>query len=1159
MSSHSTLASLRKLRVFVACPSDVAPEKAALLDAEFRLKDYAAREGFALEVVEWRQCVPAMGRPQQVILDQFRPDTWSVFVGILWLRFGSSSGSRRPGEPEDLTGTEEEFREAYASWRAHGRPSILLYRCTRPADPSTLDPLQLARVNQFFSECGPEGQHPGLISTFDSTLDFERQVFDHLVAIMRRMSRLPSPSCDSHEFQTAAGSLPLEFHRAAIRQRHRLLDFTAVAADQVAYKDVELKQIFVAQEATNYQAMPAALYEAPGRATRPAWPEWQRTLFRPATFPGSDFEPVAFLPRFSTQATRNVGDILRDRTQRCLVFIGGPGSGKTSLTLHQLVVWASATQVDEAAIPIRLELRHWYRRSPRGDFLAYLSEDAELLCRFPRASLQAALESGRVLLMFDGLDEIFDVESRARALEQVLRLSITFPTSRFMVTSRPVGYPSDVLRASEFRHWCLQPFNDRRIAQFVEAWCGVALRDPQDAARVKDQLEESLTVESIRELAGNPLLLTMMVTLARNHTLPRDKATLYERCAELLLDRWNPRRSLGAHPGLGDVDVDLQDKRDILRRAAWKMQSGVRPRNLREGHHVQSVGYDELVDGEGFGDDGLVSATLISRAALESEISAVLGLRGLDGARRRGVVRILIDQLRDRDLILCHLGGEEYGFIHRGFMEYFCAYDVKCRFESERELSEEALEQLFRERATAHAWREVLVLAATMISPQIADGMLWRLMASDEGEIGTTTELAAAVLRASRVAAALPRTSKALRQAATSRLRSAKGASAEGKADEIALEALAVVEPTRETRLLLTKLVGRRGNNTAGRALAVRLLGDRWRDDAARLLVERLVLSDEATLPREQAVKTLALCWRDERTRRMLEDIGRRTETTGARAEAIAVLMRVWPDERSRGVAEEVARREEDTVARVEAVQALAYGWGDAAARRVVEGVASEGASEGVRLRALHLMVERFHDDEGAALLRTIAECDRHDEVRHEALRLLSERWRNDDTRKILEREVVRDESGRMRAWYGAAGELVRQWPDERTYELLRSCVLNGAYSDARRFNVFSDVLHQRRDIAVSLAKAMALEGARIAKPTLERLLYSDEGSATLDELRAALEKSAQACELLDQASASAEKRRREESEREEEFAKRHASAHYEGRIVRKRSKSRRP
>ena len=55
---------------------------------------------------------------------------------------------------------------------------------------------------------------------------------------------------------------------------------------------------------------------------------------------------------------------------------------------------------------------------------------------------------------------------------------------------------------------------------------------------------DSSESKSIGQLAGNPLLLTMMAILNRHQELPRDRTELYQQCARLLLLQWETDKAL---------------------------------------------------------------------------------------------------------------------------------------------------------------------------------------------------------------------------------------------------------------------------------------------------------------------------------------------------------------------------------------------------------------------------------------------------------------------------------------------------------------------------------------------------------------------------------------------------------------------------------------
>jgi hypothetical protein len=172
---------MKKLRIFAASPSDTATERAKIDTVAAMLKPLADVLDIALDVVNWRAAVPDMGRPEQVILNQLKPTSWDVFIGILWHRFGTPPG----GKEKYHAGTEEEFKTAYSLCKQHGKPRVMMYRCTRAVDPDVLDPDQFKRVKEFFSQFdATRGEHPGLYHSFDTPEAFEKLLLDNLQRLL---------------------------------------------------------------------------------------------------------------------------------------------------------------------------------------------------------------------------------------------------------------------------------------------------------------------------------------------------------------------------------------------------------------------------------------------------------------------------------------------------------------------------------------------------------------------------------------------------------------------------------------------------------------------------------------------------------------------------------------------------------------------------------------------------------------------------------------------------------------------------------------------------------------------------------------------------------------------------------------------------------------
>lgn len=185
IKAMTQIKNFKKMRVFVASPGDVSAERARLTSViEALNRGLADHFGLILEIKDWHEVVPNMGRAEEIILKDIPVESWDIFIGILWCRFGTPTGAIDPATKDTyLSGTEEEFRLAYQSWKNNdGKPRILFYRCVRP--PTTMigfDFSQAERVKEFFDQFdATRGNSPGLYRTFDTPDDFERMVRQNL-------------------------------------------------------------------------------------------------------------------------------------------------------------------------------------------------------------------------------------------------------------------------------------------------------------------------------------------------------------------------------------------------------------------------------------------------------------------------------------------------------------------------------------------------------------------------------------------------------------------------------------------------------------------------------------------------------------------------------------------------------------------------------------------------------------------------------------------------------------------------------------------------------------------------------------------------------------------------------------------------------------------
>ncbi len=377
------------------------------------------------------------------------------------------------------------------------------------------------------------------------------------------------------------------------------------------------------------------------------------------------------------------------------VVLGDPGSGKSTLLQYLALDWAEGKT---ERFPLLIELREYVNdRSASDSFLEFLELGTRADRRFDRHQLDEYLRTKPCLVMFDGLDEVFDRQHYQCVVDQIANFATQqYPAAKIIVTSRIIGYNPERLRDANFQHFTLQELDRSQIEEFIDRWYQLALGKDPEKERLKQRLKDAIdNSAAIANLADNPMLLTMMAILNRRESLPRDRAELYDQSSRVLLHHWDVEgKSLDR-----SLEIGLREKQAMLRTIAYEMQSGEKglAGNLIDGGRLQDI--------------------------LTAYLKPKIGDRAWVTAGQ------LIGQLRSRNYILCDRGADTYGFVHRTFLEYFCATEIVRRFEKERSLSLDQLrDDIFGEHWQDKTWHEVLRLICGLLEPIWAGQLVEFLM-----------------------------------------------------------------------------------------------------------------------------------------------------------------------------------------------------------------------------------------------------------------------------------------------------------------------------------------------------------------------------------------------------------------------------------------------
>nr|WP_255712951.1 DUF4062 domain-containing protein [Rhodopirellula sp. JC740] len=166
------------LEVFIASPGDVAAERKVLEDvvSEFNLT-WGDKHKVRLELVKWEtHSRPSFGEDAQDVINKQVGDSYDIFLGIMWGRFGTPTSRAE-------SGTEEEFARAHRRLRDGDNVQIMFYFKDAGISPSQMDGEQIVKVQAFKKQFADE--FGGLYQQFETTEEFQTKARIHLSKVVQ--------------------------------------------------------------------------------------------------------------------------------------------------------------------------------------------------------------------------------------------------------------------------------------------------------------------------------------------------------------------------------------------------------------------------------------------------------------------------------------------------------------------------------------------------------------------------------------------------------------------------------------------------------------------------------------------------------------------------------------------------------------------------------------------------------------------------------------------------------------------------------------------------------------------------------------------------------------------------------------------------------------
>ena len=407
-----------------------------------------------------------------------------------------------------------------------------------------------------------------------------------------------------------------------------------------------------------------------------------------------------------------------------LVLLGDPGAGKS--TLAQWIAYTASRPpgpddawIKRSRLALPVALRAYQSAGARG-FVDYIERFVtERLAVVPlEGGVVALLEEGLLTVVFDGLDEVAGESARQELVKDIESFAVRFGSAPVIVTSRAVGYTRAPLDPTAFTAWRIRGFDDGRVAAFVHRWYSLAENELQregdsGAAEVHARAFMRESAE-LTDLRGNPLLLSLLCGLHRGDGyLPVSRPQVFERCAQMLYERWDRSRNLST-----PVFYEGHLRELLMDIALWVYRQ------------------PKLHDG-------------ITRETLEARVSKHLnGRRYRDPIRAADAAREVVDYVTGRAWVFADVSldpdYETFAFVHRSLMEYFAAAELVRRAPTAASLWRE-----LRPHVLVEDWWTVGGLAVQVLSGAQSRGLvrITRALVRDiEGATDLSPEKRAAVV-----------------------------------------------------------------------------------------------------------------------------------------------------------------------------------------------------------------------------------------------------------------------------------------------------------------------------------------------------------------------------------------------------------------------------
>ena len=391
------------------------------------------------------------------------------------------------------------------------------------------------------------------------------------------------------------------------------------------------------------------------------------------------------------QFCMDIGNRIWKDEQYKMVFIGGPGQGKSTVTQFLTQIYRAYLlkslngklpeqvknfidyniDVDKQPkcyrFPIRIILSdysEWLNHQKKDKLpytiFSYIQHRIEYRAdeKFSEFSnFRTFLEKLSFLFIFDGLDEVPSTSNRGEVIAEIdsfinYELKTVSCDAVIIATTRPQGY-SNEFDQSKYQHFQLNNLDDETCLKYLENLVSNTANSDDDKTRQLKILKEALDTEVTSNIMRTPLQATIMAILVKSGGKPsKDKFSLFNDYYQTMLKREKQKHVLKI----------ISEHEDYINEIHYLLGNELQLSSQRQ---ENSSAYIEI----------LTFKDLVEKYFTEQE---------LEETDKEKYTREIMEAITDRLVFITENQDNKIGFAIRSTQEYFSAmYNVHNRSDKE--------------------------------------------------------------------------------------------------------------------------------------------------------------------------------------------------------------------------------------------------------------------------------------------------------------------------------------------------------------------------------------------------------------------------------------------------------------------------------------------